>query len=218
MSLNVATLEVLVAKGLSAADILDVARAMEVRSDPTATQRKRDQRAREKAEREALDRDMSRRDVTRDTPPNDIYSNPPPISPDETIVSSPPKRKSGRKPVAMHALPEGWEPVLTPAAQSVVDGWPPGWLEARIAEFRDHASDKGRKSKDWQAAFRKWLSNADEWQRERQGKNGQDRGSRAQRGGKTDAWTAVLRDVAEQDRGHNGSEDGGGMPLLASMG
>jgi hypothetical protein len=64
-----------------------------------------------------------------------------------------------------HALPTGWLPVLTPAAQSVVDGWPPGHFGQVLAAFLDHAADKGRVSKDWQAAFRTWLTNENKWNR-----------------------------------------------------
>lgn len=70
-----------------------------------------------------------------------------------------PKRKSA----ALHYLPDDWEPILTAASQRVVDGWPPGFYERQLSAFRNHAADKGRKSKDWQAAFRTWLDNADKW-------------------------------------------------------
>ncbi len=162
MSLNAAALRIMAAKGLSALDIAEIAEAMEVRRDPTAAVRQQRKRDKDRAERDA-----SRRDVTRD-PPNDNISNPPELSPDETIVSSSPKSASKRKSTAGDALPADWQPILTDAAQRIVDGWPPGWLEARIAEFRDHATDKGRKSKDWQAAFRTWITKADEWQRQRE--------------------------------------------------
>ena len=102
--------------------------------------------------------------VTECYPPNDIYSNPPVIPQDETIVSSIPKPVRTRKSVGMVPLPDDWEPVLTTAAQEIVDRWPPGWLAVQVAKFRDHATDKGRKSKDWQAAFRTWITKADEWQ------------------------------------------------------
>lgn len=69
-------------------------------------------------------------------------------------------RKPGGR---MTALPDGWQPVLTVAAQSMVDGWPPGMFEAELEKFRDHAADKGRTSKDWQAAFRTWIKNANNW-------------------------------------------------------
>lgn len=62
MSLNAATIEFLLSKGLSGQDLLEVARRSEMRSDTTATQRKRRQRERE----------MSQRDVTRDKGSDDI--------------------------------------------------------------------------------------------------------------------------------------------------
>lgn len=63
----------------------------------------------------------------------------------------------------LKALPEDWQPILTPSAQRIVDGWPPGRLEREAGAFRDHAADKGRTSRDWQAAFRKWIENAEKW-------------------------------------------------------
>ncbi|QPI73916.1 hypothetical protein [Sphingobium sp. Cam5-1] len=165
MSLNTAQLEYLASKGLSLSDAVELSRLGDIRKDPTAAARQ--QRRRDKDKAEKVTRDASRRDVTRD-PPNDIYSNPPELSPDETIVSSSPKPASKRKSSAGEPLPADWQPILTEAAQRIVDGWPPGWLAARVAEFRDHATDKGRKSKDWQAAFRTWISKADEWQRQRE--------------------------------------------------
>lgn len=62
-----------------------------------------------------------------------------------------------------HAMPTDWEPILTPAAQRTVDGWPPGMFQTELAKFHDHASDKGRTSKDWQAGFRTWIANAEKW-------------------------------------------------------
>lgn len=68
-----------------------------------------------------------------------------------------------RKSAPLASLPDDWQPILTPAAQRVVDGWPPGRLERELMTFRDHAADKGRTSRDWQAAFRKWIENAEKW-------------------------------------------------------
>lgn len=56
-------------------------------------------------------------------------------------------------------LPADFVPVLTPAAQRVVDGWPPGLFEKQLERFRDHAATHGRLAKDWQAAFRTWINN-----------------------------------------------------------
>lgn len=72
-------------------------------------------------------------------------------------TSLPRERKIAR------SLPADWFPILTPAAQRIVDGWPPGRFEQVLAAFRDHAADKGRTSKDWQAAFRTWLTNDNKW-------------------------------------------------------
>ena len=80
-------------------------------------------------------------------------------------AADPPPAKPKRLPAAKrtvgidHPLPDDWQPVLTPEAQRVVDGWPPGLFASQLAAFRDHAADKGRLSKDWQAAFRTWIRN-----------------------------------------------------------
>lgn len=99
MSLTTAALEVLVAKGMSAQDILDIARALDVKSDPTAAERKRRQRQKEAEE-------MSQRDVTRDTPlslpPNEKISNPPTYTP-ENIT---PARKGNRAKPPTPAKPD----------------------------------------------------------------------------------------------------------------
>jgi len=60
-------------------------------------------------------------------------------------------------------MPDGWRPELTERSQAIVDRWPAGMLEREVAKFCDHAADKGRTSKNWQAAFRKWVDNADQW-------------------------------------------------------
>lgn len=141
--------------------------------------------------------------VTERDPPNDIYSNPPVIPQDETIVSSIPKPGRTRKAAAgMAPLPDDWEPVLTAAAQEIVDRWPPGWLAVQVAKFRDHATDKGRRSKDWQAAFRTWITKADEWQTQ-ENCNGNDRDSShrrpAKREPRVDGFTAALRRVGSSE-------------------
>lgn len=75
MSLNAATIEFLLTKGLTGEDLLEVARRSEMRSDPTATERKRRQRDRER---------MSRVTSRRDAPPYEDTSTPS----SETEVSS----------------------------------------------------------------------------------------------------------------------------------
>ncbi len=76
MSLNAAAIAVMVERGLSAADILAVAEALEVRRDPTAAERQARYRAKVKEERNGVTRD-----VTRDTPPNEEDILTPPLPP-----------------------------------------------------------------------------------------------------------------------------------------
>jgi len=95
--------------------------------------------------------------LTQCPPPPDTVSAKPSLNHQE-----PPIDKTTRAKPA-HSLPSGWQPILTPAAQRTVDGWPPGRFEQELAAFTDHAADKGRTSKDWQAAFRTWINNATKW-------------------------------------------------------
>lgn len=71
MSLNAATIRLMIAKGLSAEDIADIAESMEVTADNRSSAAKRQARYRNAKRNE--------RDVTRDVtpPPNDNISNPP---------------------------------------------------------------------------------------------------------------------------------------------
>lgn len=93
MNFNSAALQLMLDKGLTLADVVEIASANERRADPTATERKRRQRAKDKVER-----DMSRRDVTRDTPPvgspKDINQTPslPPAQVSEPSGSEPSPR------------------------------------------------------------------------------------------------------------------------------
>ncbi|WP_134094086.1 hypothetical protein [Novosphingobium sp. PhB55] len=66
-------------------------------------------------------------------------------------------------------MPDAWEPVLTAAAQQIVDGWPPGMLERERMAFEAHAASNDRVTKDWQAAFRTWIAKADRNRTERNG-------------------------------------------------
>ncbi len=60
-------------------------------------------------------------------------------------------------------IPKTFEPILTDTAKGIVSSWPQGRLDRELDKFRDHHTAKGSVMKDWQAAFRTWLRNADEW-------------------------------------------------------
>lgn len=81
--MNAATIAILIAKGMGAVDILEVAQAMEAVKDNTATERKRRQRAKEKANGHAVT-------VTRDGSPNDIDILTPSVTPEISDEISPP--------------------------------------------------------------------------------------------------------------------------------
>jgi hypothetical protein len=145
---NSDALAYLASKGLSLDEIIEFSRLSERKKDPTNAERQARHRERKKSG-----------SVTRYSngviPPIDNIHTPQPVS-NETV-------KTARG--LAHKLPDDWKPVLTAAAQRMVDGWPPGKFADEVAAFRDHAADKGRKSKDWQAAFRTWITNANRWSR-----------------------------------------------------
>jgi hypothetical protein len=96
MSLNAAAMRILVAKGLTAADLLAVAEAMETRSKAAERQSRYRKRRAE-------------RDVTGDVtpPPNDIYSNPPASSEPEGSTEAKSRQKKSK--VVSVLIPE-WMP------------------------------------------------------------------------------------------------------------
>lgn len=141
----------LAGKGLSLEEIIEFARLSERKADPTNAERQARYREKRKAGKPAQTRYSN-----GVIPPIDNIHTPQPVS-NETV------KTTGR--AIAHKLPDDWQPILTPAAQRMVDGWPPGKFGDELAAFRDHAADKGRKSKDWQAAFRTWITNANRWSR-----------------------------------------------------
>lgn len=106
---------------------------------------------------------------------------------------SPPSKKRAEKRATK--LPEGWQPVLTERAQQIVDGWPPGQFENQLRQFRDHAADKGRVSKDWQAAFRNWIDKANEWMK-RDVRSGAGKSSGGSRVDRRDSYSRVIQERA----------------------
>lgn len=186
------TLRALVSAGMSAEQILSISEAMD--RDHLSTRPVVDEQA---ERRRAADRERKKkiRGNSADIPqtPNDIYSNPDILSPEDDKSSSTPRTKRTRIGSGV-LLPADWVPILTPAAQKIVDGWPPGWLDGQVAAFRDHATDKGRKSRDWQAAFRTWLGKADEWGRQKNG----NRNDSNETGRKIDGFTAACREIIDR--------------------
>jgi len=98
MSFNAAALKLMLEKGLTLGDVVEIADANERRADRTATERKRRQRSRE----------ASRRDVTRDTvSPNEDILTPsvPPVISDEI---TPPAQNDDEPELKPEHVVEAW--------------------------------------------------------------------------------------------------------------
>lgn len=92
-------------------------------------------------------------------------------------------------------IPKDFEPILTDTIKGIVAKWPQGMLNRELDKFRDHHTAKGSVMKDWQAAFRTWLRNADEW-KDRNGNGNRNNGSKS------------LSDVALEELHERGRFDG----------
>lgn len=123
--------------------------------------------------------DESERICERNAPP------PPPPPPLDTSYPMDRAKKAKRG----SSLPDDFEPVLTAQISEIVNRWPPGRFERELAKFKDHHSAKGSVMKDWQAALRTWLRNADEWGN----RNGQGNGNSRSGDGFLDASLALAR-------------------------
>lgn len=84
--------------------------------------------------------------------------------------------RKGSRQADRHSLPDDFTPSLTGKAQENWDALEDP--ERELQQFKDHHIAKGSTMKDWQAAFRTWLSNAVKYQEGRN--NG--------RSGKRSAW------------------------------
>lgn len=91
-------------------------------------------------------------------------------------------------------IPKAFEPILTDTAKGIVSSWPQGRLERELEKFRDHHTAKGSVMEDWQAAFRTWLRNADEWG----ARNGN--GDRNNHGSGNGLLDAALDEMGERGR------------------
>lgn len=132
LSLNAATIEFLLEKGLTGDDLLEVARRSEVRSDPTAAQRMARYREKKAAENGAT------RNVTRSrvkSAPKDNTQTPV-LTPVEANASTTPRgRDRGSK------IPEDWTPPpiaeLSTEARKLAEQWPASSYRAEAEAFRN---------------------------------------------------------------------------------
>ena len=154
-------------------------------------------------------------DASDVTPP---LSPSPLLSPHTPQITPHPHTPVNNKPARGTRLPVDWQPKpLSDECQAIASRWQAGVLERELSKFRDwaaSASGPNAVKKDWDAAWRNWIRNAEE----RHGtanRTNRENTSAGQRPAKpVDGFTAALRRVA------NGpvSSDGRGVPSLGRMG
>lgn len=144
MSLNAATIEILLAKGLTGEDILEVARATEVKADRT------------NAERQARHRAKKRNAVTVTEAPLNEDTSKPEIPPVEASASTAPRGRAERG----FRIAEDWEPPavdeLSPEAQALARQWPQSAYRAEAEAFRNYwLAETGKTSRksNWNRAW-----------------------------------------------------------------
>lgn len=92
-------------------------------------------------------------------------------------------------------LPVDWQPKpLSDECEAAVSRWQAGTLERELAKFRDwaaSASGPNAVKKDWDAAWRNWIRNAEE-------RHGTANRKHRQTAGKEDGFLSAIRHVANQ--------------------
>ena len=89
-----------------------------------------------------------------------------------------------------------FKPILTAQAQAIVDRWPDGMFEDQLFAFISHAQANARTQPDWQAAFRTWISNAEQKRKTPNGTTGRT-GSSNGAGIRKSGLAAACDDVIE---------------------
>lgn len=156
-------LEALKEAGATVDMILAAIRADAALADKATEERRARDRERQRRHRMSRDVTVTRCD-RRDPSPKDINQTPNQVLPTKPSGLEPKQRK--------HRLPANWQPEpLRPGTVTgdIVARWPEGKFERELEKFRDHHTAAGTRHENWQAALRKWVSNAEEFERGRNG-------------------------------------------------
>ena len=174
-------------------------------------ERRRKDRERKRSSRSGHARNSRDVTVTECDPPHDRYSNPPELSPSEAKASLAPKGKTRKG----TRLPDDWQPeTLTGEIATAVCAWQPGMLERELARFRDYWTAKSGRTaakQDWQAAWRNWLRNAEEWTHN--GTANRKNTAPRQAGRSPDGFMSALREVADRKPDVSGFEPTGSFSV-----
>jgi hypothetical protein len=102
---------------------------------------------------------------------SDIREESPPVSPPHDFEDDGASRKKSKR---AQPLPLTWEPPEpTERIAEIVAGWSEREYETEIDKFTNHAQQNGRTCKDWNAAWRNWIIQADEMKARRGGNFGE---------------------------------------------
>lgn len=139
-----------------------------------------EQRRKHERERKARSRDVTGQNVTE----RDSRDNADRVSLDKEKSPIPPKEINpipcvrNARTKAKHSLPTNWLPAPLKAdgqAGLVAARKPVGWIERELSKFKDHALQNRRLCADWDAAWRNWIKQADEYDgRQRTDRMGRD--------------------------------------------
>lgn len=119
--------------------------------------------------------------------------------------------------ITAHALPDDWRPTqfgLKTKSREIVDGWPPGEVDAQFEHFAAHHRAKGSKFKDWQDAWSTWVLNSRKFG-DHHG-NGRRRGN--QRAPEIDGFQSALRRMQGIRDEAPSAENRPGSPYFEGMG
>lgn len=86
--------------------------------------------------------------------------------PSGTVITKKDKPSSRARAKPKQSLPEDWEPKpLTPGSvcAQIIVAWQPGRIERELSKFRNHHIAHGNLMSNWQAAWCKWIGNADDF-------------------------------------------------------
>jgi hypothetical protein len=128
--------------------------------------------ARRTADRERKREQREREKSANVTGHSEDSHNVVPITPslDKEIPPRPPKEINPipcvKRTRGKHPLPANWHPMPLKAdgqAGLIAARKPVGWIERQLSKFKDHALQNNRLCSCWDAAWRNWIKQADEY-------------------------------------------------------
>lgn len=144
MSLNAGALKVMASKGLSMADVIEIAEAMEKKADRT------------NAERQARHREKARNAVTVTVEQDETKEKSPKPSKENTPLLTP-KGVSPRRLPDDFVMPDDWKDWARDKR-----GWSTADIETEAENFTDYwqARGSGATKRDWRKAWQTWVRNS----------------------------------------------------------